>query len=68
MSEDSGLIRMIIVFHNFFRKHEGLENNMTPAEAIGVDIIPDKDSGLALKCAKWSVFIQNAAIYAASIR
>ena len=67
-SEDPGLIRLIIIYHNFFRKHEGLENNMTPADAIGVDIIPDKDSGLPPECAKWSVFIQNAAIYAASIR
>ena len=67
-SDDPGLIRLIIIHHNFFRKHGGLENNMTPAEAIGVDIIPDKYSGLPPECAKWSVFIQNAAIYAASIR
>ena len=67
-SEDPGLICLIITHRNFFRKHEGLEDNMTHAEAIRVDITPDKDSGLPPECAKWSVFIQNAAIYADSIR
>ena len=39
-SPNPGLIHLIIAHHNFFREHEGLENNMTPAEAIGIDIMP----------------------------
>ncbi len=32
-SDDPGLLRLIIVYHNFFRKHTDLKNNMTPAKA-----------------------------------
>ncbi len=65
-SEDPGLLRLIIVYHNFFRKHTSLKNNMTPAKAIGIDIIPVKDSDLADSCDAWITFIQNASIRASA--
>ena len=45
---------------------EGLKNNMPPAEAIGIDIMPVPDSDVAPACDKWITFIQNAAIHAAA--
>ena len=65
-SDDPGLIHLMIAHHNFFREHEGLENNMTPADAIGIDIIPVPNSDRAESCDKWITFIENAAIYASS--
>ena len=42
-SDNPYIIRLLISYHNFFREHKGLENNMTPAEAIGIDIMPVPD-------------------------
>ena len=40
-SENSDIIRLLIITpQNFFLVHTSVENNMTPAEAIGVDILP----------------------------
>ena len=65
-SDNPAIIRLFIVYYNFFREHEGLENNMTPAEAIGIDIMPVSDSDLAPKCEKWITLIRNATIHAAA--
>ena len=48
------------------RERVRLENNMTPAEAIGIDIMPVPDSDLASSCDKWITLIQNTAIYTAT--
>ena len=65
-SKNPSLIHLVIANHNFFREHEGLENNMTPAEAIGIDIMPVPDSDHTESCDRWITFIENAAIYASS--
>ena len=65
-SDNPATTRLLIAYYNFFREHEGLKNNMTPAEAIGIDIMPIPDSDLAPVCNKWITFIQNAAIHAAA--
>ena len=65
-SKNPSLIHLVITNHNFFREHEGLKNNMTPAEAIGIDIMPVPDSDHAESCDRWITFIENAAIYASS--
>ena len=65
-SDNPYIIHLIIAYHNFFRKHEGLKNNMTPAEAIGIDILPVPDSDLSTSCDRWITFIQNAAIHTAA--
>ena len=65
-SENPAIISMIIVYHNFFRGHTALDNNMTPAEAIGIDIVPVADSELAPECDRWITLIQNAAIHMAA--
>ena len=36
-SEDLALIHLMIIYHNFFREHESLKNNMAPAQAIGIE-------------------------------
>ena len=46
-SDNPAIIPMIIAYHNFFRGHTSLDNGMTPAEAIGIDIVPVADSELA---------------------
>ena len=61
-SENTAIIRLLIIYHNFFRPHTSLENNMTPAEAIGIDILPVDNSDLGVDCDKWITFIQNADI------
>ena len=61
-SENSSIIRLLIIYHNFFRVHTSPENNMTPAEAIGIDILPVSNSDLGVDCDKWITFIQNADI------
>lgn len=63
-SDNPAIIRLLIVYHNFFREHSSLTDNMTPAEAIGIDIMPVPDSDLAPDCDKWITFIQNAALHA----
>ena len=63
-SENSSIIRMLIVYHNFFREHTALHGK-TPAEAIGIDIMPVPHSDLAPECDRWITFIQNAALNAA---
>ena len=65
-SENPAIISMIIAYHNFFREHTSLDNNMTPAEAIGIDIVPVTDSELSPKCNRWITLIQNAAIHVAT--
>lgn len=62
-SEDCGIIRLMIINYNFFRKHTSLKNNMTPAEAIGIDIVPTPGSNIAYKRERWITFIENAAIH-----
>ena len=59
-SENPAIIPLYIVYHNFFRPHTGLDNNMTPAEAIGIDIVPIDDD--IPDCDNWITFIQNAAL------
>ena len=61
-SENPSIIRLLIIYHNFFRPHISLENNITPAEAIGLDIEPVPNSDLGVDCDKWITFIQNADI------
>ena len=66
-SEDPAIIRLLVTYHNFFRGHTALEDGMTPAEAIGADIVPLEDcTGLAPDCDRWITFIQNAAAHAAA--
>ena len=65
-SENPAIISMIVAYHNFFREHTSLDNKMTPAEAIGIDIVPVTDSELSPKCNRWITLIQNAAIHAAT--
>ena len=62
-SEDSGIIHLMIINYNFFRKHTGLKNNMAPAEAIGIRIVPTPGSSMAYNREKWITFIENAAIH-----
>ena len=64
-SENPAIISMIIAYHNFFREHTSLDN-MTPAEAIGIDIVPITDSELSPECNRWITLIQNAAIHVAT--
>ena len=61
-SENPAIIRLLIIYHNFFLAHTSHENNMTPAEAIGIDILPVPNSDLEVDCDKWITFIQNAEI------
>lgn len=49
-----GLVRLMIVYHNFFREHQGL-NGITPAEAAGITIHGEN---------KWATMIANAALQA----
>ena len=63
---DSPIVKMMIICHNFFREHTGLENNITPAEAIGIEIMPVPDSNASLEMDRWITFIQNSAIHAAA--
>lgn len=49
------LVRMLIIHHNFFRPHMGL-NGRTPAEAAGMTICGED---------KWATMISNAALNAA---
>ena len=65
-SMDSPIVKMMIICHNFFREHTGLENNITPAEAIGIEIMPVPDSDASLEMDRWITFIQNSAIHAAA--
>ena len=65
-SMDSPIIKMLITYHNFFREHTSLENNMTPAEAIGIHIMQTPDSDLPPDTDRWVTLIQNAAIDAAA--
>lgn len=65
-TDNPAIIRLFIIYYNFFREHKGLKNNMPPAEAIGIDIMPVPDSDVAPETDKWITFIQNAAIHAAS--
>ena len=65
-SNNPFIIRLLIMYHNFFREHTGLKDNMTTAQAIGIDIMPVPDSDLAPATDEWITFIQNAAIYAAA--
>ena len=41
-------------------------NNMTPVDAIGIDIMLVPESDLAPACDKWITLIQNAAIHTAT--
>lgn len=52
--EDSALIRIVILHHNFARRHAGL-GGITPAEAAGIHIRGDD---------KWMPLIMNAALCA----
>lgn len=61
-SNDSAVIRLFMVYHNFFREHTSLENEITPAEVIGIDIVPVQGSNLTHDCNRWITFIQNAAL------
>lgn len=65
-SENSPVIHMLIIYHNFFRKHSSLEDGMTPAEAVGIEIVPVPHSELAPECDRWITLIQNAALGAAA--
>lgn len=49
-----GLVRLMIIYHNFFREHQGL-NGITPAEAAGITIHGED---------KWTTMIVNAALQA----
>ena len=60
-SENSAVMRMLIIYHNFFREHSSLEDGMTPAEAVGIEIAPVRHSELAPECDRWITLIQNAA-------
>ena len=44
----------MIIYHNFFREHQGL-NGITPAEAAGITIRGED---------KWATMIANAALQA----
>ena len=50
-----GLVRLMIIYHNFFREHQGM-NGITPAEAAGITIHGED---------KWVTIIANAALQAA---
>ena len=39
VSKDPRYTFMIIIYHNFFKKHDKLKDNVTPVEAIRVDIM-----------------------------
>ena len=65
-SDNSSVIRMLIVYHNFFHEHTSLEGRMTPAEAVGIEIVPVPHSELAPDCDRWITLIQNAALGAAA--
>ncbi len=65
-SDNSPVIRMLIICHNFFREHASLEDHMTPAEAVGIEIAPVPHSELAPECDRWITLIQNAALGAAA--
>ena len=57
---------MIITYHNFFRVHASLDNGMTTAEAIGMDIVSVADSELAPESDRWITLIQNTSITTAA--
>ena len=61
-SDKPALVILLVVYHNFFRTHSSLKDNMTPAEAIGIDIVLVKNSQLSDECNKWITFIQNATL------
>lgn len=61
-SNDSAAIRLFMVHHNFFREYTSLENEITPAEAIGIDIVPVQGSNRTHDCNRRITFIQNAAL------
>ena len=65
-SENSTVIRMLIIYHNFFHEHSSLEDGMTPAEAAGIEIVPVPHSELAPECDRWITLAQNAALGAAA--
>lgn len=65
-SMNSPIICMLIIYHNFFRGHTSLENGMTPAEAIGINMARTPGSNLPPDVDKWVTFIQNAAVGAAA--
>ena len=58
--EDSGMIHLMMWYHNCFRPHMGIQN-MTPAKAAGITIENNDDYG---GWGDWVTFIQNATIYA----
>ena len=65
-SEEPALIPLMIIYHNFFREHEGLEGRMTPAEAVGIDIVPVEDPDRQSSYERWITFVETAAVHAAA--
>ena len=50
-ANEPALVTLIVIFHNLFREHEGLEGR-TPAQAAGITIEGPN---------KWATIIANAA-------
>ena len=48
---DTPTIKGLQIYHNYIRKHSGLQEKMTPAEKFGIEIEGDN---------KWLTLIQNA--------
>lgn len=53
---------MLIIYQNFFRKHSSLEGGMTPAEVVGIEIVPAPHSELAPEYDRRITLVQNAAL------
>lgn len=49
---DSAILSDLRIYHNFVRPHQGLPNQMTPAEVAGITVEGDN---------KWVTLIQAAA-------
>ncbi len=61
-SENSLVIRMLVIYRDFSREHSSLEDGMTPAKAVGIDIVPVPHSELVPDCGRWITFMQNVAL------
>ena len=51
-ADEPALVRLLIIYHNLFRRHEGLKNR-TPAQAVGITIEGPN---------QWATVIANAAL------
>jgi len=50
---DTHILKGMQIYHNYIRKHQGLEEKKTPAEKAGIEIEGDN---------KWITLIQNASV------